>query len=115
MQNAPVNAGQAGQTPILGREGRLRLVEVLERLRARTRDEEGESSWTTGEDPGPTGGGQTVLGGAAAGQPPGGDRVAGGPGQPGGGGAAARGASGGRRPRGPAGGGGRPWTRRRPG
>jgi len=46
---------QAGQTPILGREGLLRLVEVVERLRARARGEEGGSSWTTGEDPGPTG------------------------------------------------------------
>jgi hypothetical protein len=40
---------QIGQTPILGREGLLRLVEVVERLRARARGEEGGSSWTTGE------------------------------------------------------------------
>src|SRR5215207_134632 len=82
-----MNDGQAGQTPILGREGLLRLVEVVERLRAHARGEEG-GSWTTGEDPGPTGGDQTVLGGAAGGQPPGGGRVAGGAGQPGGGGVA---------------------------
>jgi transposase len=87
MQNAPMNADQVGQTPILGREGLLRLVEVVERLRARARGEEG-GSWTTGEDPGPTGGDQAVLDGAAGGQPPGGGRVAGGPGQPRGGGAA---------------------------
>src|SRR5947199_10822071 len=49
-----MNADQVGQTPILGREGLLRLVEVVERLRARARGEEG-GSWTTGEDPGPTG------------------------------------------------------------
>jgi hypothetical protein len=88
-QNAPMNAGQVGQTPILGREGLLRLVEVVERLRARARGEEGGSSWTTGEDPGPTVGGRTVLGGTAAGQPPGGGVVAGDAGQSGGGGAAA--------------------------
>src|SRR6266508_2754626 len=85
-QNAPMKDDQAGQTPILGREGLLRLVEVVERLRARARGEEG-GSWTTGEDPGPTGGGQTVLGGAAGGQPPRGGAVAGGAGQPGGDGA----------------------------
>ena len=45
-----MNDDQVGQTPILGREGLLRLVEVVERLRARARGEEGESSWTTGED-----------------------------------------------------------------
>ena len=45
-----MNEGQVGQTPILGREGLLRLVEVVERLRARARGEEGGSSWTTGED-----------------------------------------------------------------
>jgi len=49
-----MNADQVGQTPILGREGLLRLVEVVERLRARARGEEG-GSWTTGEDPGPQG------------------------------------------------------------
>ena len=49
-----MNADQVVQTPILGREGLLRLVEVVERLRARARGEEGGSSWTTGEDPGPT-------------------------------------------------------------
>jgi hypothetical protein len=49
-----VNADQVGQTPILGREGLLRLVEVVERLRARARGEEG-GPWTTGEDPGPQG------------------------------------------------------------
>jgi len=53
-----MNADQVVQTPILGREGLLRLVEVVERLRARARGEEGGSSWTTGEDPGPTVGGQ---------------------------------------------------------
>src|SRR6266536_6031066 len=68
-----MNGDQVGQTPILGREGLLRLVEVVERLRARARGEEG-GSWTTGEDPGPTGGDQAVLGGAAGGQPPGGGR-----------------------------------------
>jgi hypothetical protein len=57
-----MDADQVGQTPILGREGLLRLVEVVERLRARARGEEG-GSWTTGEDPGPTVGGQPVLGG----------------------------------------------------
>jgi hypothetical protein len=49
-----MNADQVGQTPILGREGLLRLVEVVEWLQARARGEEGGSSWTTGEDPGPT-------------------------------------------------------------
>jgi hypothetical protein len=44
-----MNGEQVGQTPILGREGLLRLVEVVERLRARARGEEG-GSWTTGED-----------------------------------------------------------------
>jgi hypothetical protein len=58
-----MNEGQVGQTPILGREGLLRLVEVVERLRARARDEEGGSSWTTGEDPGPTVGGQQCWAG----------------------------------------------------
>jgi hypothetical protein len=43
-----MNDGQAGQTPILGREGLLRLVEVVERLGARARGEEG-GSWTTGK------------------------------------------------------------------
>jgi len=84
---------QAGQTPILGREGLLRLVEVVERLRARARGEEGGSSWTTGvdaaPDPGPTVGGQGVLGGATGGQPPVGGVVAGGAGDPGGGGTGA--------------------------
>ena len=85
-----MNDDQVGQTPILGREGLLRLVEVVERLRARARGEEGESSWTTGEDPGPTVGDQAVLGGAAGGQPPGGGAVAGGAGQPDGGSAGPR-------------------------
>src|SRR5512132_3515833 len=83
--NALMNDDQVGQTPILGREGLLRLVEVVERLRARARGEEGESSWTTGEDPGPTVGDQAVLGGAAGSQPPDGGAVAGGAGQPDGG------------------------------
>jgi hypothetical protein len=96
-----MNAGQVGQTPILGREGLLRLVEVVEQLRARARGEEGGSSWTTGEDPGPTVGGRTVLGGAAGGQPPGGGWMAGGAGQSRGGGAAAGRAPGRRRGRGP--------------
>ena len=78
-----MNDDQVGQTPILGREGLLRLVEVVERLRARARGEEGESSWTTGEDPGPTVGGQAMLGGVTGGQPPGGGWVAGGAGRPG--------------------------------
>jgi hypothetical protein len=43
-----MNDEQVGQTPILGREGLLRLVEVVERLRARARGEEG-GSWTTGK------------------------------------------------------------------
>src|SRR5215207_708403 len=80
-----MNADQVGQTPILGREGLLRLVETVEQLRARARGEEG-GSWTTGEDPGPTVGGQGVLGRAAGGQPPGGGWVAGDADQPGGGG-----------------------------
>src|SRR5512132_1397661 len=84
-----MNDGQAGQTPILGREGLLRLVEVVGRLQARARGEEGGSSWTTGEDPGPTVGGQAVLGGGAGGQPPGGGGVGGGAGRPGGGGTTA--------------------------
>src|SRR4029453_4031519 len=83
-----MNADQVGQTPILGREGLLRLVEVVERLRARACGEEG-GSWTTGEDPGPTGGGQPGLVGTAAGQPPGGGGVAASAGQPWWGGAAA--------------------------
>jgi hypothetical protein len=99
--NALMNDDQVGQTPILGREGLLRLVEVVERLRARARGEEGESSWTTGEDPGPTGGGQAVLGGAAGGQPPGGGAVAGGAGQPDGGSAGPRSRPGGGRHVGP--------------
>src|SRR6266508_6449225 len=90
-QNAPMKDDQAGQTPILGREGLLRLVEVVERLRARARGEEGGSSWTTGEDPGPTVGSQAMLGIAAGGQPTGGGRVAGGAGQPGAGSSAAGG------------------------
>src|SRR6266508_1975021 len=98
-QNAPMNGEQVGQTPILGREGLLRLVEVVDQLRARARGEEG-GSWTTGEDPGPTVGDQAVLGGAAGGQPPGGGAVAGDPGQPGGGGAAAGRGHGRRRRRG---------------
>ena len=57
-----MNADQVGQTPILGREGLLRLVEVVERLRAHACGEEG-GSWTTGEDPGPTGGGQQCWSG----------------------------------------------------
>src|SRR5215218_2579535 len=96
-QNAPMKDDQIGQTPILGREGLLRLVEVVERLRARARGEEGGSSWTTGEDPGPTVGGQAVLDRAAGGQPPGGGWVAGGAGQPGGGDTDAGGGRGGRR------------------
>jgi hypothetical protein len=104
-QNAPMNAAQVGQTPILGREGLLRLVEVVERLRARARGEEGESSWTTVEaaapDPGPTVGDAGVLGGAAGGQPPGGGAVAGGAGQPGGGGTGAGGGRAGDRRLGP--------------
>ena len=100
-QNAPMNDGQAGQTPILGREGLLRLVEVVERLQARARGEEGGSSWTTGEDPGPTVGDHTVLGGAAGGQPPGGGWVAGGAGRPGGGDTAAEHGRDGRRGPGP--------------
>jgi hypothetical protein len=50
-----MNADQVGQTPILGREGLLRLVEVVERLRARARAE-GAGLWTSGEagpEPGP--------------------------------------------------------------
>ena len=96
-----MNDDQVGQTPILGREGLLRLVEVVERLRARARGEEGESSWTTGEDPGPTVGDQAVLGGAARSQPPGGGAVAGGAGQPDGGSAGPRSRPGGGRHVGP--------------
>src|SRR5512132_1322170 len=92
-----MKADQVGQTPILGREGLLRLVEVVEQLQARARGEEGGSSWTTGEDPGPTVGGQAVLGGAAGGQPPGGGWVAGGAGQPGAGDTAAGSGRAGRR------------------
>jgi hypothetical protein len=44
-----MDADQVGQTPILGREGLLRLVEVVEQLQARARGEEGGSSWTTGK------------------------------------------------------------------
>jgi hypothetical protein len=44
-----MKADRVGQTPILGREGLLRLVEVVEWLGARGRGEEGESSWTTGK------------------------------------------------------------------
>ena len=98
---------QVGQTPILGREGLLRLVEVVGQLQARARGEEG-GSWTTGEDPGPTVGDQTVLGGAAGGQPPGGGWVAGGAGRPGGGGTAAECGRGGDRRGGLAGEGGWP-------
>src|SRR5512133_1514521 len=105
--NALMNDDQVGQTPILGREGLLRLVEVVERLRARARGEEGESSWTTGEDPGPTVGDQAVLGGAAGSQPPDGGAVAGGAGQPDGG-SGPRSRPGGSRHVGPAGEGGRP-------
>jgi len=48
-----MNGDEQGQTPILGREGLLRLVEVVERLRARARAE-GAGSWTSGETgPGP--------------------------------------------------------------
>ena len=43
-----MDAEQVGQTPILGREELLRLVEVVERLLARARGEKGGSSWTTG-------------------------------------------------------------------
>src|SRR5215218_8613527 len=100
-QNALMKDEEVGQTPILGREGLLRLVEVVEQLRARARGEEGGSSWTTGEDPGPTVGGQAVLGGAAGGQPPGGGWVAGGAGRPGDGGTGVRSGRGGDRRLGP--------------
>jgi hypothetical protein len=49
-----MNADQVGQTPILGREGPLRLVEVVEQLRARAW-RGGRVVMDDGEDPGPQG------------------------------------------------------------
>jgi hypothetical protein len=52
-----MNDYQADETPILGREGLLRLLQVIEQLQAHQRGEEGRSSWTTQEamapEPGP--------------------------------------------------------------
>lgn len=42
-----MNGYQVGDVPVIGREGLLRLVAVVERLRARQGEEESESSWTT--------------------------------------------------------------------
>ncbi len=42
-----MNSHQEGDAPIIAREGLLRLVELVERLRARARGSEGGSSWTT--------------------------------------------------------------------
>ena len=67
-------------TPIITRVGLLRLVEVVDRLRAR--QVEGESSWTrkrTGApEPGPLGGGRGDVDAAAGGEPAGGGAVVGG-------------------------------------
>jgi hypothetical protein len=82
-----MNSYQAEETPILGREGLLRLLEVIERLRARQRGEEGGSSWTTQKmatpQPGPASAGRAGVGGSTTDEPPDGGGAAGPAGQAG--------------------------------
>lgn len=82
-----MNGYQVGEAPVIGREGLLRLVAVVERLRARQGDEESESSWTTqgaaAPEPDPPRPGRGGVGGAAGGEPAAGGAMAGGAGGPG--------------------------------
>ena len=76
-QTAPVGSQRAGQGPIIGREGLLRLVEVVERLRARECGRD-VSSWTREEvaAPNPGAGDVSAVGGPSGGQPAGGGALA---------------------------------------
>ena len=72
----------ADQGPIIGREGLLRLVKVVERLRSREQ-EEGASSWTTEGAAAPDargGTGDGAVGEPAGGEPSRGGALAGGDG-----------------------------------
>ncbi|MGH3536045.1 MAG: hypothetical protein ACRDQG_15230, partial [Pseudonocardiaceae bacterium] len=77
QQTAPMSSQRADQDPIIGREGLLRLVEVVERLRARECGQD-VSSWTKeeGAAPDPGAGDGSAVGRPAGGQPAGGGALA---------------------------------------
>ena len=76
-QTAPMGSQRADQGSIIGREGLLRLVEVVERLRARECGRD-VSSWTRegAAAPNPGAGDGSAVGGPAGGQPAGGGALA---------------------------------------
>ena len=77
QQSAPMSSQRADQGSIIGREGLLRLVEVVERLRARECGRD-VSSWTRegGAAPNPGAGDGSAVGGPAGGQSAGGGALA---------------------------------------
>ena len=81
-----MSSHQDDEAPIIAREALLRLVELVDRLRARSRGEESDSSWTTqgaaAPEHGPAVVGRADVDAAAAGEPEGGGAVAGGAGGP---------------------------------
>jgi predicted transposase YbfD/YdcC len=76
-QSAPMSSQRADRGSIIGREGLLRLVEVVERLRARECGRD-VSSWTReeGAAPDPGAGDGSAVGGPAGGQTAGGGALA---------------------------------------
>ena len=76
-QSAPMSSQRADRGSIIGREGLLRLVEVVERLRARECGRD-VSSWTReeGTAPNPGAGDGSAVGGPAGGQSAGGGALA---------------------------------------
>ena len=85
QQTAPMSSQRADQGSIIGREGLLRLVEVVERLRARECGRD-VSSWTRegAAAPNPGAGDGSAVGGPAGGQSAGGGALARGDGGQGG-------------------------------
>src|SRR2546421_576516 len=110
QQTTPMSSQRVDQGPIIGREGLLRLVEVVERLRARECGRD-VSSWTREEAaaPDPGAGDGSAVGGPAGGQSAGGGGLARGGGGRGGGGGGGGWGAGGRR-EGGGGGGGAVWA-----
>src|SRR5215472_1934864 len=85
QQTAPMSSQRVDQGSIIGREGLLRLVEVVERLRARECGRD-VSSWTRegAAAPDPGAGDGSAVGGPAGGQSAGGGALARGDGGQGG-------------------------------
>ena len=85
QQTAPMSSQRVDQGSIIGREGLLRLVEVVERLRARECGRD-VSSWTRegAAAPNPGAGDGSAVGGPAGGQSAGGGALARGDGGQGG-------------------------------